>query len=490
MKRRTLLLLVALLVMVAVTPARGVAEGLEFAGEAAGLEELAGAEGDTALAVTLEASSGQDTTDLGDGSYETFASFGAGDSLAVTALDGAIGGLYICWYEVPDPWTLSYVDAAGVSYEQACGRGGFLHEYVDLEGSGVTSCTLVFPRGAAACTLDAYGSGTPPAGVQVWSPSCERADFLVCSTHADDEILWLGGVLATYAGGRGLSTQVVYMTNYWNADIRREHEKLDGLWAIGVRNYPVDAPFEDIYAETLDYAQEVYDQDAVTAFFTEQVRRFKPLVVVCQDFAGEYGHGGHQVLALAVQGAVDEASDASFCAESAREYGTWDVPKTYFHLYGENRITLDLHQPIAALGGMTAIEAQQEAYEKHTSQQWTWFYVSDDPTDPNAEQINCSEFGLYRSTVGQDTTNDMLEHLTTYEEQDARAQESEQESVQDGVPEQAETSGQAQAPEASGELSAAAGEADGGLRIPVYLIALVIGIVLFFVALLVLLIVH
>ena len=44
------------------------------------------------------------------------------------------------------------------------------------------------------------------------------------------EILFLGGVLATYAGQQHLNVQVCYMTNYWDGDRRREHEKLDGLW--------------------------------------------------------------------------------------------------------------------------------------------------------------------------------------------------------------------------------------------------------------------
>ncbi|MBR3158675.1 MAG: PIG-L family deacetylase [Atopobiaceae bacterium] len=448
------------------------------------------------VAVSLTRSSGGDTEALSYGSYELAASFDPGETLTVSAQDGStLGSLYVKWYAIPGPWTLRYNDASGQSHQQSCGQNDFLHEYIVLEGSGATSCELSFPNGAEACTLDAYTPGAAPAGVQTWNPPCDKADFLVCSTHADDEILWLGGVLATYTGGRGLATQVAYMTNYWNGDVRREHEKLDGLWAIGVRNYPVNASFEDVYAEDLETAQAIYNQDEVSAFFTGLVRRFKPLVVVCQDFAGEYGHGGHQVLALAVQEAVDKGADAMFCSDTAQTYGTWDVPKTYYHLYDQNRITLDLHQPIANLGGMTAIEAQQNAYEKHTSQQWTWFYVSDDPNDPYASQINCSEFGLYRSTVGPDTSNDMLEHVTTYEEQEAAAeQEAQLSSVEADATEGAE-SGQTGESEEHSQASASENESRTsaeatGLRIPIYVIALIVALVIVAVACLVLLIIH
>ena len=101
------------------------------------------------------------------------------------------------------------------------------------------------------------------------------------------------------------------MTNYWNGTKIREHEKLDGLWASGIRYYPVNGPFDDLYATTLDAAKKLYNIDEVTAFVTEQIRRFKPLVCVTQDINGEYGHGGHMLLAASVQTAVTSSMDES-----------------------------------------------------------------------------------------------------------------------------------------------------------------------------------
>lgn len=453
-----------------------------------GIPTYALAEEASQLGVTPQLSSGADSSSMLDGSYDTYVSLEPNESIVVAGAGSTIGSIYVRFYAVPGSWTLNYVDSAGQSHVQPCGQNDFLHEYVAIEG-GASSAELVFPMGARICTFDAYTLGSPPASVQVWQPSCAQADFMVCSTHADDEILWLGGVLATYAGGQGLQTQVVYMTNYWDAAIGREHEKLDGLWTIGVRNYPVNAPFDDTYAGSLDEALQIYDQDAVTGFFTEQVRRFKPLVVVCQDFNGEYGHGGHQLLALAVQGAVDHAAEANYYPESAQAYGVWDVPKTYYHLYSQNEITLDLHQPINNLGGQTAIEAAREAYKQHVSQQWTWFYLTDDPDDPYAEQINCSKFGLYRSTVGLDTGNDMLEHVTTYEQQaEILAQQQAQEQAQ----RQAEQRAQQLAAEQStpGGEEASQDQRDSSLQnraggFAGLLIPLVAGIVIFVVVLLI-----
>jgi LmbE family N-acetylglucosaminyl deacetylase len=215
------------------------------------------------------------------------------------------------------------------------------------------------------------------------------------------------------------------MTNYWNGQHVREHEKLDGLWESGIRNYPVNGDFDDIYSETLEQAKISYSYDAVLEYVTQQIRTFKPNVVVTQDLNGEYGHGGHMLLAEAVCEAVDNSMSDTFFPEQAQTYGTWDVPKTYLHLYSENKIFMNLNTPLESLSARTAIEVAKDAYLKHESQQWCWFYVSD------TYEYSCAKFGLYRTTVGADTVTgyaadgsadagisaDMLEHITTYSKQ-------------------------------------------------------------------------
>ena len=234
----------------------------------------------------------------------------------------------------------------------------------------------------------------------------------------------MGGVLATYGAGRDLAVQLAYMIDFSGTELPvREHEKLDGLWAIGIRNYPVNAAIlNDTYSASLDAARSAYSYDAVCAFTTEAVRRFMPQVVVTQDFNGEYGHGAHMLLAHAVRDAVEGSADASYYPDSASSYGTYNVPKAYFHLYENNPIRLDLRQPIASLQGKTAVEAAADAYKMHVSQQWMDFYVSDDSNDTNKYAPKCADFGLYRTLVGTDTGNDMMEHLTSYAEQ-ARLEE-------------------------------------------------------------------
>jgi LmbE family N-acetylglucosaminyl deacetylase len=362
--------------------------------------------------VTFTHSGKKNCAKLTDGATNSSVTFSPGQSLKITS-ETPLQGLYIKWSatKIPGEWTLL---AEGEEFTY--GTHNFLHEYVPLP-KGTKSCTLTFTdRLAGIVEIEAYGEGNLPKDVQIWYPHCEKADFLVFSTHADDEVLFLGGVCVTYAGEKGLLTQVVYLCDftlddYGYMNTTREHEKLDGLWTMGVRNYPVNGSFPDAYSNNIKKAMTQYDYNAVLEFVTENIRRFKPLVLISQDFNGEYGHGAHMMLAKAAADAMEVSADAAVYPGSAEKYGTWDVPKAYYHLYKENRLRLDLRRPLTGFNGKTSLEVQKEAYKKHVTQQGYWFYVSDEK-----ENIDCAAFGLYRTLVGKDTgIGDMLENITTYE---------------------------------------------------------------------------
>lgn len=372
----------------------------------------------------LELSDGRSAADMTDGSYYTNVRFTEGDTITVKASDGStIYGIYVMWDSPVKPWTL---DTDNGTME--CGQNGFLHEYIRIE-EGTKSAVINIPADAMyICNIRVFDSTDIPDDVQTWNAPCDEADIMLVAAHADDEILFLGGIIPTYGVADNAKVQVVYMTQFWDTARIREHEKLDGLWTDGCRYYPVSAGFTDMYSESIDTARTQYDEDAMIEFITEQIRRFKPQVVVTHDFNGEYGHGYHRLTADAVKNALDAAPDSGKYTNSAEKYGTWDTPKAYFHLYQENRISLNLREPIEAMDGMTAVEVAAAAYKRHVSQQWCWFYVSDD------YQYSCAEFGLYRTLVGADTGNDMLENIKTYTTMEEESiQESMEESIQESV---------------------------------------------------------
>ncbi len=407
MKRK---LLITILLMLFVSPGMAETEAV-YANEADNVK------------VSYAHSEGTRCKKLSDGSSadgagsKSFVAFGAGQSLHIEA-DEPLQGLYIKWaaVRIPGEWILTVGDS-----EIVCGKNGFLHEYVELP-EGTLSCTLSFPyRKTGIVEIEAYGEGELPKEVQRWTPACEKADFLIFSTHADDEVLFLGGVCVLYGGQEKLKTQVVYMCDFTRNDygyryVTREHEKLDGLWEMGIRNYPVNGNFPDVDSRSLETALTQYDYDAVVEFVAENIRRFKPQILVSQDFKGEYGHGAHRLLAKAAAEALENTADPEVYPKSAEKYGTWDVPKAYYHLYDKNKLRLNLRAPLSGFNGATGLDVLKTAYLKHETQQVLAFRVSDVKA-----KYDCAAFGLYRTLVGPDEGNGtemrMTDNIVTYEEQ-------------------------------------------------------------------------
>ena len=321
--------------------------------------------------------------------------------------------------------------AASFSVNGEKTENDFLHCLIDLKekSTGITdSVTLDFEENTQISEISAYTDGTLPQTVENWSAPCEKADLLLVSTHSDDEQLFFAGVLPLYAGQRKLRVQVAYFTNH-NVNFKRNHELLNGLWTVGVRNYPEISEFPDAWADDRQHAESnllkagfTY-QDAVD-FQTYLLRRYKPLVAVGHDFAGEYGHGQHILNAVTLSEAVKKSADEGFDPETAQKYGTHTVKKFYVHLYNENKITLDIDTPLDKFGGKTAFEMTKEGFKKHVSQQGTWFREWLCGTDGNNDsgalikKYSPREYGLYFSTNEKEDVlkNDFFENITTYDE--------------------------------------------------------------------------
>lgn len=340
--------------------------------------------------------------------------------------DGGIGSVYIVFGQEYGGFTVTDEDSGEV---KTLGETGWLHEFLDLEaifGHIPASVTLSFENGDAKLNeLSVFSSGQVPDWVQRWAPPAEgEADLVLFSAHGDDEQLFFAGMLPYYASELGYNVQVVYLTGHRNMTVRRSHEMLDGLWAVGVRNYPVFGPFGDYNTRSLAEAYQKYSYKGITeedllSFAVENIRRFRPKVAVGHDLQGEYGHGMHMLYADILCRAVEISADPEQFPESAEQFGIWDVPKTYLHLYPENQIQMDWDVPLESFGGMTAYEVTKElGFPCHVSQQsyYSWYFDGIDLASEIPEYSPC-EFGLYRSTVGADQEkNDFFENVTTHGE--------------------------------------------------------------------------
>ena len=253
------------------------------------------------------------------------------------------------------------------------------------------------------CTVKVYSAGELPASVQTWNPPVEKADVMVVSTHQDDELIFLGGTIPYYAVALKKPTVVVYMANC--ARYRRA-EALNGLWKMGVRDYPDFINLPDEKVDSIEEGVRLWGgKDNILSLVVERIRRYKPEVIVTQDLDGEYGHNQHKITARCMKYAIDAAADPSQYPESAEKYGPWQVKKLYHHLYKENAMVMDWETPLEALGGKTALEVAKIGMKEHSSQRDA-FAVKSHGTYDN------SKFGLYFTTVGEDEAkNDFFEHI-------------------------------------------------------------------------------
>lgn len=367
------------------------------------------------LPMDVVISNGAATWRVTDSSYQSAATLNAGDTITIKTKE-KIQGIYLVWDQPVEVWTLKYNKK-----EVKQGENGFLHDYISFDEE-VTEFTICTDTKNTLAEVKCFGVGELPSNIQVWEPSCEKADILILSSHADDEILFFGGILPYYAGVLDLEVQVVYFSQYWTGQKIREHEKLDGLWNAGVRNYPYNGHFDDLYASDLEPAKQLFGYDNTVAFIVEMLRKFKPQVAFSQDLNGEYGHGTHKLIAYGMVDAVEVSNDPTKYPESAEKYGVHEVKKMYLHLYENNQIKLDCRTPLDEFGGKTALEVLQDSYKLHVSQQWCWFYVDDE------YEYSCAKFGLYYTNVGYDTGNDIMENIKDYKTQEEERIKAEEES--------------------------------------------------------------
>ncbi len=315
--------------------------------------------------------------------------------VALTAPKGkTIASVYICFGVIPDKWDIE-TSTDGINWNTSLECDGtFLHTFVELPEPAAHVRIQAHSEDRISMQINelfVFTEGTVPDWVQRWEPSCGKTDILFVATHPDDELLFFGSAIPGYANREDCRVMVAYFTH---SDAFRASELLNGLWYMGVRNYPDIAAFRDGKASSLSNAyKRIGGEEASDEWMMGLFRRYRPEVVVTQDIDGEYGHNQHR---LASQTALR-------CVQSAAD--EWQVKKLYLHLWPEGQRTFDWSVPIKKMGGKTGAELAQEAYLNfHKSQPASLLRYG--------AQYDNRVFGLAFSTVGDDEAmNDFLEHI-------------------------------------------------------------------------------
>ena len=314
--------------------------------------------------------------------------------------------LYFFTYTAPDSFRITQMDGAG----EILSEEDYVPERMCCMVPLMEGCRSVTLQCNGRCKINAmqiFGAGDVFPSRTVWWTEVQPdsyCDMMMVSTHFDDEILMMGGVMPIYAGDQGKDCMVVYMKGQ---DEIRKMEAMQGLWEMGVRR-------EAIYLDcTSDSLQEALDNDAAGIFRKDDlcllvslIRQYRPLVVVTQDVNGEYGHESHVKTSALVRRAVELAADPNYDPDSAAEYGVWQVQKEYIHLWPENALELDIQSPLKNMGGRSAYQVAKAAFDYHKSQQPKWSLSA------THKKFPIGNYGLYFSAVGPDSgINDMFENV-------------------------------------------------------------------------------
>ena len=335
------------------------------------------------------------TTKLNDNNYNTYVTLNREDTITIENTE-MFNYVYIIYYVESMTGTINYNDTS-----TRVGENQFLHECIKLD-EATNKITINYDDTVRIKEIFLFNE-TLPNWVQTWNKPLDNADILLFSTHSDDEHLFFAGLIPSMIAS-GKNIQVVYLTHH-NDNPKRLDEQLNGLWAVGLRNYPVLGAFPDAYSESLNGATTNlsyagFSLDDVINFQIDIIKRFKPLVIVNHDEAGEYSHGQHILNTHALKEALNLLED---------EY---KPQKVYLHLYAENSITMNYDIPLEYYNGMTAYEVSKLGYAEHDSQQYTWF--TDWLKGKNNEYTKATDiktysptkFGLYYSKNGNYETLD------------------------------------------------------------------------------------
>lgn len=258
------------------------------------------------------------------------------------------------------------------------------------------TCKVAFVSGREGMRiirLALYSDGQLPEPFVPWQPTPDHLDYLVVSTHPDDDVLFMGGIVPIYGAERGYVGTVAYVTS---PNRLRITEAMMGAWTMGTPYMPLFLGFQDI--ASVDKHPNLYANrflpDAVTMALVRLFRTYRPLVVFTQDVNGEYGHWQHKIVSAAVVEAARLAGDASFDPISLAEQGIWQVQKCYVHLYQDDPLILDVNAPLSKMGGRTALEVARASFLKHRSQQTGRHWVQSD-----TDRYPMSRFGMAYGTV-------------------------------------------------------------------------------------------
>lgn len=283
----------------------------------------------------------------------------------------------------------------------------------------------------------------------VYQAQPEKAVIMVISAHPDDEGIFFGGTLPYYVQTLNIPVILISLTTDWlksngsrtSSSINREAEMREAAWRYGLRSEPVfsffqqnikywaiDKAWDRWFDCILDYNDIEDGKIRVSKYLAEQIRLYRPDVIVTHGFKGEYGHPDHKALAYAAVAAFDLAAGKSAVIDDGVTSVTkvfpdgiagkaWQVKKLYIHetdisnsgkifinrLFHDHWEDLSIDTDGDGFSDKSPHQVADYALKAHESQGNQYVAsVYDTNSRRDYSKYPSEWWGLYRSVVGAD----------------------------------------------------------------------------------------
>lgn len=307
------------------------------------------------------------------------------DTLVITP-DARAQCIVLNWYDAPASYTVTQLGDAGEIVSEETITDGQLARAIRLDAACASLSVLFNENGSLGGVVAYAATAELPQSVVFAQPAPEKADLLIISAEPGMEFCQFGAVLPTYAREQGVSTAVLYVSDYGKR--ARAYEAIAGLQEAGYDTYPLFGGYLSDNYDSYKITSSDFDRRAFVEYLKGVIQQLEPKVIVTHGVSDE--SGAHSLVAECVQIAVLECPSV----EKLYCFGATD---------GATATTLSLDTPLNAYAGEAAGEVAQRAYDKHVSR--LIFGLNIDQT---------SAYTLSYTTVGEDEAkNDLLEHIDT-----------------------------------------------------------------------------
>ena len=339
-------------------------------------------DGVVSLTLTLPESVAPYAYRLTDDYVNSRVSFRMKDTLVIVPQQSA-QVLVLNWYDVPASYTVTQLDAAGQTLSEETITDSQLGRKINLDANCATINVLFDENGSLGGVVAYADAASAPAA---FTPAPTQCDLLIISVEPGMEFCEFGAVLPTYSKEKGISTAVLYVSDYGKR--ARAYEALAGLSEAGYTEYPIFGGYESDNYDSYDVTQGQFDRRAFVEYLKAEIQALNPKVIVTHGVADV--SGAHRLVAECVQIAVKE------CPSVEKLY-------CFGQTEGTSATIVDMSTPLNFYAGKTAAEVAQRAYDQHVSRKI--FGLTIDPT---------SAYTLAFTTVGEDEAkNDLFEHIDT-----------------------------------------------------------------------------